>query len=75
MSATLKRLTRLRMSETGQKYTACLRAITAMDEESFAALRERDEQMRRRQRYPVTDRDGLPSWHVLSAMETSRSRH
>jgi hypothetical protein len=70
-----KRLVRLRMSETGEKYTTALRAIAALDAESVAALRERDRQMRRRQQYPFTDRDGLSARHVLSAMETNRSRH
>jgi hypothetical protein len=63
------------MSEAGEKYTAALRAIAALDADDLAALRERDRLMRRRQQYPSTDRDGLSPRHVLSAFETSRSRH
>ena len=74
MSGTLKRLVRIRMAETGEKYTKALRAIEA-DPAEFVRLKETDRQMRERARYPFTPRDGLDSRHVLSAWETQRGRH
>jgi hypothetical protein len=75
MSSLVKKLTRLRMAETGEKYTTARRAVLALSNEEWTALRERERQMRARQRYPVNDRDGLDRRHVLSAMETNRRRH
>lgn len=71
---TLKRLVRLRMSQTGERYTAALRAIQA-DPAEFARLRAADRQMQDRARYPSTPQDGLDRRHVLSAFETARPRH
>lgn len=75
MNADRKQLIRFRMAETGEKYCAAMRAIGGLSPEDRAALRERYKQMRRRQQYPSTDRDGLPGQHLLSAMETNRRRH
>lgn len=70
----LKRLVRLRMAETGEKYTTALRAIEA-DPAEFARLKAADVSMSQRRRYPSTNRDGLDRRHLLSAWETSRRAH
>jgi hypothetical protein len=70
----MSRLVRYRMAETGEKYTKALRAIKA-DPAERARLKEADRQMRERERYPFTSRDGLDGRHVLSAFETARGRH
>lgn len=74
MSSAISRLVRYRMAETGEKYTAALRAIRA-DPAEHARLRAAVRQMRDRRRYPFTPRDGLDARHVLSAWETARRRH
>ncbi len=74
MSNSLSRLTRTRMAETGEKYTAARRVLLA-DPAARARARETERAARERARYPVTDRDGLDRRHVLSAWETTRRRH
>lgn len=73
-SRSFKRLIRLRMAETGEKYTAAMRALQA-DPAEVARLRGLVHQARQLQRYPFTDRDGLDGRHVLSAWETARRGH
>lgn len=70
----MKRYVRLRMAETGERYTVALRTIQNSQAE-FLRLKEVDRQVRQRQRYPTTVRDGLDRRHILSAWETSRSSH
>lgn len=70
----LKKATRLRMAETGEKYTQARRAILA-DPAEFSRLRDILDYARERHRYPSTDRDGLDRRHLLSAWETSRRAH
>jgi len=74
MSSNLSRLVRHRMAETGEKYTAALRAIRA-DPAEKTRLRIAEQGMRARMRYPCTPRDGLDARHVLSAWETQRRKH
>lgn len=70
----LKRLTRYRMAETGEKYTTARRALLA-DPAEFARVREAERLAQSRARYPFTAGDGLDRRHVLSAWETTRRRH
>ncbi len=74
MSNTLKRLTRYRMAETGEKYTTARRALLA-DPAEFARVRKAERAMRDRSHYPFTPSDGLDRRHVLSAFETARRNH
>lgn len=74
MSRTRTRMIRLRMAETGEKYTTAMRAIEA-DALEQSRLREALQLSGNRARYPFTDRDGLDRRHVLSAFETQRGRH
>ena len=75
MARTLKQLVRLRMAETGEKYTTALRFIEQADMEYMSGLKARMAAMKQRAKYPFTDRDGLSRRHVLSAMETNRRHH
>ena len=70
----LKRLTRYRMADTGEKYTAARRALLS-DPALLAAAVSADHARLRRRRYPFTPRDGLDGHHALSAWETSRRAH
>jgi len=70
-----KQLIRLRMAGTGEKYTTARRAVLALNSEDWAALLSRYRQMKNRQKYPSTDRDGLDRRHLLSAVETNRRKH
>jgi hypothetical protein len=70
----LKRLTRFRMAQTGERYTEARRALLA-DPAEFARVRAAEAAAQRRAAYPSTDRDGLGARHVLSAWETARRRH
>ncbi len=74
MSDILKRVTRLRMAETGEKYTRARRAVLE-DHAEFTRLREMIRFTDNRRRYPSTDREGLDRRHLLSAFETTRARH
>lgn len=73
-STELKRLTRYRMAQTGEKYTAARRALLG-DERELQAARDADRARRNRRRYPFTPHDGLDGRHLLSAWETSRRGH
>lgn len=73
-NAQFKRLVRYRMAETGESYCIARRAIE-QDPAELARIKELDRQMRDRQRYPSTDRDGLDARHALSAFETNRRQH
>lgn len=73
-STTMKKAVRLRMSRTGEKYTAALRALQA-DSGELDRLAAELRRLAARRRYPFTDRDGLDRRHVLSAFETQRRAH
>lgn len=74
VSSSKSRAVRLRMADTGEKYTQALRYLESNPDE-YRRLKSILEFSDRRRRYPDTNRDGLDRRHLLSAFETSRRKH